>query len=139
MQATSWEKVQEYAANRPLLEMHLRASTPAGAAALASLAQPLGAESLKLEVSVSGSMKDGGRANFLVSDVGLNHPTKPLATAQMLFRAMDDAADFEATLSMTFGREGRTGLAVQLQTLTEAAPDDVSPNATFDKPIGSSQ
>ena len=139
VQATSREKVHEYAANRPLLEMHLRASTPAGAAALASLAQPLGAESLKLEVSVSGNMKDGGRANFLVSDVGLNHPTKPLATAQMLFRAMDDAADFEATLSMTFGREGRTGLTAQLQTLAEAAPEDVSPNATFDKPIGSVQ
>jgi len=135
VQATSWEKVQEYAANRPLLEMRLIASTPAGAAALASLAQPLGAESLKLEVSVSGNLKDGGSANFLISDVNLNHPTKPLATAQMLFRAMDDTADFEATLSMTFGREGRTGLAGLLQTLAEAAPEDVIPNTTFDKPI----
>ena len=139
VQATSWEKIQEYAANRPLLEMHLLAKTPAGAAALASLAQPLGADSLKLEVLVSGNLKDGGMANFRVSDVSLNHPTKPLATAQMLFRAMDDAAEFEADLSMTFGREGRTGLAGQLQTLAEAAPEDVSPSATFDKPIEGTQ
>jgi len=139
VQATSWEKLQEYATNRPLLKMHLLAKTPAGAAVLASLAQPLGAESLKLEVSVSGNLKDGGMANFRISDVNLNHPTKPLATAQMLFRAMEDTADFEANLSMTFGREGRTGLAGQLQILAEAAPEDVSPNATFDKPIEGTQ
>ena len=136
VEAASWEKVLEYAANRPLLKLSLIAGTPAAGAALASLAQPLGADSLKLEVSTSGSLKDGGRANFLVREVSLNHPTKPLATAQMLFRAMGDDATFEANLSMTFGPDGRTGLADQLQALVEAAPEDVSPIATFDKPIG---
>ena len=54
-------------------------------------------------------------------------------------RAMHEDAAFEANLSMTFGRQGRTGLAEQLQALAEAAPEDVNPNAAFDKPVGGEQ
>lgn len=134
--ATTWEKVLEYAANRPLLELQLIARTPSGAAALASLAQPLGADQLSLDVTVSGDLKDEGSANFSVSNVGLNHPIKPLATAQMLHRGMREEATFEAVLTMSFGPQGRTGLVEQLQNLCKNAPSDVSPDAKFDKPVG---
>ena len=134
--ATDWPKVLEFAATRPLLELHLVASTPAGAGRLAALAQPLGAERLSLTVKTSGSLKGGGMANLLVSDVGLNHPTKPLDVGRTLHTAMVEGGQFEADLALDFGKDGRTGLLDLLQKLSEDAPEDVRPRATFDKPVG---
>jgi len=136
VEATSWDKAVEYAADRPLLKLHLLASTPAGAGALAGLAQPLGADSLALSVKLSGRLKGGGMANLLVSDVRINHPAKPLDIARTLFTALEEGGTFEADLALDFGAEGRLGVAEQLRRLSEDAPEDVRPRAEFDKPLG---
>ncbi len=119
------------------MKLDLVAITPAGSTALERLAQPFGADSLKLTVTVSGILKDGGTLNFMASDIKPNHPTKPLAIAQTLFNAMGDGAEFEAVLSLDFGSEGRFGLHDQIKKLSEDAPDEIAPKATFDKPIES--
>jgi hypothetical protein len=62
--ATTWEKTLESAVNRPLLNLTLRAQTPGEAATLLNLAQPLGADSLSLSVTVSGTAKEGGDLQF---------------------------------------------------------------------------
>jgi hypothetical protein len=133
--ATTWEKVLEYATQRPLLELHLRASTPAAAGALTGLAQPLGAETLTLSVTVGGALKDGGTMNFAASKVKPSHPTQPLKTAQTAFNALAQGATYEADLALGFGAAGRTGLEGQLRAFAESAPEGVTPNATFDKPV----
>ena len=134
--ATTWDKVIEYAAERPLLELHVRASTPAAAVALSGLAQPLGAETLALSVTVGGTLKDGGTMNFAASEVKPSHPTRPLAIAQTVFNALAPGATYEADLVLGFGPAGRTGLESQLRALAESAPEGVSPSATFDRPAG---
>lgn len=132
--ATTWEQICELATNRPLLELKLRATTPAAAQSFAVLAQPIGADSLALTVTVSGEFKDGGMLNFQVSDVRLNHPTKPLTVAQTLFNALREGGTFEAELSMKFGPQGRTGLAAALSSLAESASESIAPVAQFEKP-----
>lgn len=134
--ATTWDKVTEFAAERPLLELHLRASNPAAAGALSGLAQPLGAETLALSVTVGGTLKDGGTMNFAASEVRPSHPTRPLAIAQTVFNALAPGATYEADLVLGFGPAGRTGLETQLRALAESAPEGVSPSATFDRPAG---
>lgn len=134
--ATTWDKVLEFAAERPLVELRLQARTPAAGAALAGLAQPLGAESLELSVNVGGALKDGGSINFAANNLKPTHPTKPLGIAQTLFNALGEGATYEADLALQFGPEGRTGLEAQLQTLADGIPDGVMPHATFEKPIG---
>ena len=136
VEAITWEKALEYAPDRPLVELHLAASTPAAAATLATLAQPLGAESLLLSVTVTGRLKDGGTVSFAANETKLNHPTKPLAIAQTLFNAMADGVSYEALLVLSFGTAGRTGMEGPLGTLADAAHGDVSPRAIFEKPVG---
>jgi hypothetical protein len=138
-EAITWEKVIEYANDRPLLELHLVARTPAGARELALLAQPLGADELAFSVKVEGALKQRGIARFLVTDVGLNHPTKPIDIAQTLYNALERDSIFEADLVLKFGAEGRTGLEGQLQTLAEASSEDVTPRAIFNKPLGKTE
>jgi hypothetical protein len=133
--ATTWDKIVELAAERPLVELHLRASKPAAAAALMALAQPLGADTLSLTVTVSGSLRDGGTLNFAASGVKPTHPTKPLAIAQTLFNALGEGAEYEADLELGFGAAGRNGLETQLRALAEERPDGVTPQATFEKPV----
>jgi hypothetical protein len=41
-------------------------------------------------------------------------------------------------LVLGFGAAGRTGLAAQLETLAENAPEGISPRATFEKPLQAS-
>jgi hypothetical protein len=134
--ATTWEKVLEYASDRPLLDMHLIASKPAAAANLAALIQPLGAESINLSITVGGMLKDGGTANFAVSDIKLNHPTKPLSISQTIFNALGIDAGYEADLLLSFGPAGRSDLEMQLKHLSESVPEEITPRATFDKPRG---
>ncbi|MBI3099182.1 MAG: ATP-binding protein [Planctomycetes bacterium] len=137
--ATTWDKAIEYSQDRPLTRLDLRATTPAGAASLAALAQPLGADSLTLNVSLNGLMKDGGSVNFAALDVKPTHPTKPLAIAQTLFNAVEVSAHYEAVLSLRFGSAGRTGMESPLRALSESAPDAISPEAHFEKPSGAPQ
>lgn len=134
--ATTWEKLVEFATDRPLIELRLVASTPAAAQTLVALAQPLGAETLSLTVTVGGPVKDGGTINFAANDLKPTHPTKPLAVAQTLHTALIEGAGYEADLALGFGVQGRSGLQAQLQALADRAGDSVTPRATFEKPVG---
>ncbi len=134
--ASTWERVLELAQERPLLDLKLTARTPAAAGALIALVQPLGADSIALSLSVTGQLKDGGSMNYAATGVKPNHPTKPLIVAQTIFNALADGSQYEAVLEMGFGAAGRTGLESQLESLSESAPEDVSPLALFDKPAG---
>lgn len=132
--ATSWESIQKLAAERALLELRLKAVTPAAAQTFAALAQPLGADALALTIALSGDFKDGGNMNLVFNDVKLNHATRPLATAQTLFNALREGSMFEAELILSFGPQGRPGLTSALATLAESATDNITPWAQFDKP-----
>jgi hypothetical protein len=131
--ATSWTQILTYAKDRPLLKLELRAPTPAVAATLATLAQPLGADSLTVSVTVSGDAKDGGSVNFQATDLKLNHPTKPLNIAQTMFNSLTDGCAFEAVLCLIFSG-GRPGMGPALDNLKQSASADVKPTGVFDKP-----
>ena len=132
----TWEKVLEYADDRPLLELHLVASTPSDASSLLSVAQPLGAEQLMLTVTTSGNLRDGGMMSYAANDVKPNHPAKPLTVAQTVFNSLAEGGSFDADLQLTFGDSGRAGMKDLLQQACDAASEGVSVRATFDKPIG---
>ncbi len=132
--AQTWPKILEYAALRPILNLKLTAPNPAVAAMLATLAQPLGADSLSLEVMVDGTLRDGGTMRFSASEVKLNHPTRPLQIAQTIFNSMAADAGYTAVLSLNFNAPGRTGLAEALKLISTDAPPEVKPQALFDKP-----
>ncbi|NWG32577.1 MAG: ATP-binding protein [Rhodocyclaceae bacterium] len=137
--ATTWERVLEYARTRPLLELKLTAGTPAEAAVLSGLAQPLGAEKIALSVTVGGNLKGGGRVNFQANDLKPTHPIGPLVMSQTLFNAMEEGADYEAELALSFGASGRQGLESMLSGLAEQAPEGVKPQAVFGEPSGGTQ
>ncbi|MEW6073149.1 MAG: DUF499 domain-containing protein [Planctomycetota bacterium] len=134
VEAGSWEELLALAEERPLMRLELGVRMAAAAKTLAALAQPLGAENLTLNVSVSGTPKDGGWLSFQATDVKPTHPTKPLAIGETLFNSLAEGGSYEAGLTLTFGEKGRTGLAPALQKLAEAASEDVRPVGTFDKP-----
>ena len=131
---TNWSQILGYAKDRPLLKLELRAPTPVVAATLATLAQPLGADSLAVSVNLSGDAKDGGSVNFDANSLKLNHPTKPLSIAQTLFNSLSDGCHYEAIVSLTFA-PGRTGMAPALENLQQSASGDVKPTGLFDKPV----
>jgi hypothetical protein len=133
--ATTWEKAIEFAADRPLLELVLVARTASAANALPVLAQPLSADSVGLSVNVSGTLKDGGTATLAVNDVKPSHPIRPLVIAGTLANAIGDGGTFEAEFKLGFGA-GRAGMQDTLRALAEAAPEEVTPRAQFDKPQG---
>lgn len=93
---TDWDQTVGLAAERPLTELQLTAHTPAAAAALLGLAQPLGADKLSLSVAASGSLKDGGMMNFSANNVKPGHPAKPLAIAQTVFNSLTAGSTYEA-------------------------------------------
>jgi hypothetical protein len=134
--ATSAEEAIRLAQERPLLELRLIATNPAAAAMMLNLAQPLGAETVTLSVSVGGPLKDGGTMNFAASDVKPSNPLKPLAIAQGIFNSIADAASYEAVLMLRFGTAGRTGMDAALGELTTKAPDGLRVTAVFEKPVG---
>jgi hypothetical protein len=122
-----------YSEKRPILKLELRAPTPAIAAALATLAQPLGADALAVSITLSGDAKDGGSVNFAANDLKLNHPTKPLQIGQTLFNSLAEGCAYEATVTLHF-KGGRSGLHGALDNLQQSAPPEVNPIAVFDKP-----
>lgn len=132
--AQTWEKILEYAAVRPLLELTLTAPAPALAATLPHLIQPLGADSVLLTVFVQGPLKDGGDTSFRADGVRINHPAKPLTIAQTLFNSAADGVTYEAQVVLTFNAPGRTGMVEKLELLREQAGTDIRPAAQFDKP-----
>ena len=132
--ATSWEKILEYAADRPLLQLRLVARTPADAARLINLAQPLGAETLSLSVSAGGNLRDGGAMNFAANNLKPSHPIKPLSIAQTIFNAVGEGCSYEAAMDLTFGAAGRSGMQAGLQQAATDTPEGVTVQALFDKP-----
>jgi len=137
--AKSWERILELALERPLLRLKLSASKPAAADTLMALAQPLGADSISLTITVRGDVKDGGTMNFAATEIKANHPARPLAIAQTIFNSLGEGSNYEAVLSLGFGTAGRTGLDNQLKDLSAEAPEDISPEALFDKPSGGNE
>ncbi len=131
---TTWEKVLEYAEDRPLLELHFVASTPSDAALLLSIAQPLGADQLLLSVTTGGNLRDGGMMNFAANDVRPTHPAKPMTVAQTVFNSLAEGGTFDADLKLTFGSTGRTGMKESLQQARDTASDALSVRAIFDRP-----
>jgi hypothetical protein len=132
--ATTWEDIINHAETRPLSELTLNAGTPSVADALAAIAQPLGADQLALDVTVSGDLKSGGNASFQVIGVKLNSPIKPLDSARTLFNAMTEGTmSYGALLTLRFKEPGRSGLKPQLEAAAEKAGDDVTPGGTFGK------
>jgi hypothetical protein len=137
--ASSWEQVRELAMTRPLRELRLTASRPPAAATLATLAQPLGANSLALSVTFSGELKDGGRADFAANDLKLTSPIKPLAVVQTLFNSAAEGAVYNAELALGFGSEGRSDLGDALLGIADSASAEVAPMATFGPEPGGTQ
>jgi hypothetical protein len=133
---STWDQAVEMSEKKALLELRLIARSPAAASTLASLAQPLGAESLSLAVTVGGNLRDGGKMNFAATDVKLTHPTKPLSTAQTIFNSLAEGSSYEAQLRLDFGATGRSGMTDLLKQLQSSAPDGVSVYARFDRPAG---
>jgi len=43
---------------------------------------------------------------------------------------------FQADLTMDFGASGSTGMGDQLQNVAKDAPEDITPEATFEEPVG---
>ncbi|MFH1952406.1 MAG: DUF499 domain-containing protein [Pseudomonadota bacterium] len=136
VEASGWEKILEYSPDRPLLKIDLVAASPADAATFAKLAQPLGADSIGLSLTVSGTSKDGGSINFAVSDLKLNDPIKPIQIAQTLFNALGSDSTYEADLSLVFGPTGRLCMEDPLRMLSDEAPDGITPTAIFGKQVG---
>jgi len=132
--ATTWVDIIKHAEMRPLTELTLDAGTPAIADTLADIAQPLGADQLALDVTVSGDLKSGGTASFAVQGVKLSSPIKPLDSARTLFNAMTEGTmTYGARLTLKFKEPGRSGLKPQLEAAADKAGDDVKPGATFGK------
>ena len=132
--ATNWADIAKHAESRPLTSLTLDVSKPIVAETLAGIAQPLGADQLTLDVTVSGDLKSGGTASFAVQGVKLNSPIKPLEGARTLFNAMQEGMIYGAQLRLTFKEPGRCGLKPQLEAAADKAGDDVTPSATFGKP-----
>jgi hypothetical protein len=132
--ATTWPDIVQHAGNRPLLVLELNAGTPTVAETLAGIAQPLGADELTLDVTVSGELKSGGTASFEVNGVKQNSPIKPMDSARTLFTAMQEGMTYGAQLRLKYKDPGRAGLKTQLEAAADKAGDDVSPSATFGKP-----
>jgi hypothetical protein len=129
--------VLEYANERPLLELHLIASSPPDAAMVQQAVQPLGAEQLSVAVSVGGPLKDGGSMNLAASNLRPTHPARPLAMAQTVFNSLQSGGQFEVDLKLSFGASGRMDMRFALEQVQDKCPENVAVRGHFDKPEGS--
>jgi len=128
---TNWPDILKLAENRPLVELQLNAGTPTAADTLAAIAQPFGADTLLLDVTVNGDLKSGGYAGFEVHEAKLTSPIKPLESARVLFNAMQEGMSYGARLRLTFKEPGRSSIKAQLEVAAEQASDDIGVSATF--------
>jgi len=87
---------------RPLTQLVLTARTTAGARMLSQLAQPFGASSIRLSVSVAGEVKGGGTIGLNIEGVKHTHPIKPLEIAAAIANSLTSAESFEASLTLEF-------------------------------------
>lgn len=121
IRVTDWNELTGKAATRPLLELKLHASDPETAGRLASLAQPLGANRVALEVTTGGTSGDG-TIQFGAYNVGLNHPARPLELARAVHKALGGSLPFNAKLTLRFG-DGRSDMQDRLDDLRSKAPE----------------
>lgn len=96
------ETAIEASGSRPLQRLVLTARTPAGAKLLSQLAQPFGANSITLSVSVAGEVKGGGMMGLNIESVKHTHPLKPLDVAGAIANSLTSADSFEASLTLEF-------------------------------------
>jgi len=129
--AYDWETAIQYAAQRPLLSIRLKADTVQAAGKLIAYAQPFGAQSLTLTVRASGPLKDGGQVNFVVSNVKHNSPLKPIDVAKKLLRATQEGGTFLAELVLDFGGTPISGTAARFEQAQAQAVDGVGLEARF--------
>lgn len=130
-------KAIEAAASRPLVQLVLSARTTAAARLLATLAQPFGASSIALSVSVAGEVKGGGTMGLNVEGVKHTHPTKPLDLATAIANSLTSADSFEASLTLEF-EPGLLMAGDQLTALREQA-GDVRASCRFGPSAGGAQ
>lgn len=129
--AYDWGTAIQYAAQRPLLSLRLKASSPPAAGKLIACAQPFGAQSLTLSVRASGLLKDGGQVNFAVSNVKHNTPLKPIDVAKKLLRATQEGSTFSAELVLDFGGIPIGNTAAKFEQAQAQAVDGVGLEARF--------
>jgi hypothetical protein len=128
------QKAVEESASRPLQRIVLMSRSPSGAKLLSQLAQPFGAGSITLTVSVSGDAKSGGTMALNIEGVKHTHPAKPLDMASTVANSLTSDASFEASLTLEF----ETALLLagdRLRTLT-AGGDDLQVSCTFGASAG---
>lgn len=131
--AGNWDDAIGYAAKRPMYSLKLKATKPDTARTLTGIAQPFGAQSLKLSVSTVGNLKEGGEVRFMAEGVKYNSNVKPIDTASTLMRAMEDGSSFDAELAMDFGESGTKGAASKLEGAKDNASGEVEVAAEFGK------
>src|SRR5690606_29810591 len=68
----AWDDLIRFSEKRPIRKLDLTSNKPADSEMLISSAQPLGADQIALDVSVSGELKGGGTASFEVTGVKLS-------------------------------------------------------------------
>jgi hypothetical protein len=122
-------KAVEAAVSRPLTQLVLTASTPANARLLSQLAQPFGASSITLSVSVIGEAKSGGTMGLSIEGVKHNHPLKPLEIAGVIANSLTDSDSFEASLTLEF-ESGLLMAGDHLNALADRG-DDFRVSCTF--------
>ena len=112
----------EAAASRPLMQLVLTARTPATAKLLSQLAQPFGASSITLSVSVAGDVKGGGSMGLNIDGVKHTHPIKPLDVAGAIANSLTSTDSFEAWLTLEF-EPGLLMAGSHLAALADRAED----------------
>ena len=136
--AYNWGAAIQYATQRSLLSLKLKADSAPAAGKLIACAQPFGAQSLTLTVRASGPLKDGGQVNFVVSNVKHNSPLKPIDVAKKLLRATQEGGSlFSAELVLDFGGAPISGTAAKFEQAQAQAVDGVGLEARFGPESGS--
>ena len=96
------QKAAEFAVARPLQRLVLTARTTSDAKLLSQLAQPFGASSIMLSVSVAGEVKGGGTMGLNIEGVKHTHPTKPIDVATAIVNSLTTPDSFDASLALEF-------------------------------------
>lgn len=130
-------KAIEAAASRPLVQLVLSARTTAAARLLSQIAQPFGASSLLLSVSVAGEVRGGGTMGLHVEGVKHTHAAKPLDIAVVLANSLASAESFEASLTLQF-EPGLMMAGDHLKALQERG-DEVRVSCRFGASAGGGQ
>jgi hypothetical protein len=126
----------EAASSRPLRRLVLTSRSTSGARLLSQLAQPFGASSITLSVSVAGEAKSGGTMGLSIEGVKHTHPVKPLDIAAAITNSLTSPESFEASLTLDF----ETGLLLAGDRLKALADrDDVKVSCTFGASAGGTE